>query len=282
MDHFIYLHSPYADTYRAFKQWDTQKDLGKAEFKNRGLQNPLSFLDIYGSKYKTRLNKHDFNGLYTSGTLPYTRYTVTSSNNALGTLIKQNLSDGWDDDMIAAAMGNSYVETGGWKQLTQTGNGPAKGLFMMEGPERVRYSKWLQKNGLTESQENEINYIQHLFDSESEFLGTPWSNLDKKEAIETINEILAQKNQPFITNGDEARALVKTLKTEDDAISYGVRSAWKHQDYTTEQAWEDWKNGDLKAKTKAFEALFERAGKPNMKRRYYLSHLIKNNINIFQ
>ena len=263
----------------ALKQWDTKGDLGKEEFKNQALRNQAAFIDFYSKHYPTHFKNNNFDVLY--GTkLNYDRNAVAGTKHNLGAIVYNNLSDGWDEDRISAAMGNSYVETGGWRQLTQTG-GPAKGLFMMEGPERARYRKWLKANGLKESQENEVNYIQHLFDSQSEFLGTPWSNLDQEASIKRINQTLKAKKKPLIKTGDEARALVKTLKTERDANLYGVRSAWRHQDYTSEQAWEDWNNGNLDAKTKAFEALFERAGVPDMDRRYYLSHLIKKNQHIF-
>lgn len=263
----------------ALKQWDTKGDLGKEEFKNQALRNQKEFIDFYLPTYPTHFKKHNFDILYNTA-LQYKRNTVSGTKNDLGTLIYNNLSDGWDEDMISAAMGNSYVETGGWKQLTQTG-GPAKGLFMMEAPERERYRQWLKENGLKETQENEVNYIQYLFDSKSINLGTPWSNLDKQAAIDRINQTLKKQNKPLIKTGNEARALVKTLKTESDANQYGVRSAWRHQDYTTEQAWDDWFNGNLDAKTKAFEALFERAGVPDMERRLYLSHLIKKNKHLF-
>ena len=263
----------------ALKNWDTKGDLGKEEFKNQALRNQPAFIEFYTKYYPTHFKKNNFDILYNTQ-LNYDRNAVAETKHNLGTIVYDNLSDGWDEDRISAAMGNSYVETDGWKRLKQTG-GPAKGLFMMEAPERARYRKWLRDNKLTESQANEVNYVQHLFDSKSEFLGTPWSNLDKQSAINRINQTLKKQNKPLIKTGDEARALVKTLKTENDANLYGVRSAWRHQNYTSTQAWNDWDNGDLDAKTKAFEALFERAGVPDMDRRYYLSHLIKKNQHIF-
>lgn len=264
----------------ALKKWDTKGDLGKEEFKNQALRNQPDFINFYSKHYPTHFKNNNFDLLY-STKLNYDRNAVAGTKHNLGSIVYNNLSDGWNEDKISAVMGNSYVETGGWRQLTQTG-GPAKGLFMMEAPERARYRKWLKDNGLKESQENEVNYVQHLFDSQSEFLGTPWSNLDQAASIKRINKTLKKKKKPLISTGDEARALVKTLQTERDANLYGVRSAWRHQDYTSEQAWEDWNNGNLDAKTKAFEALFERAGVPDMDRRYYLAHLIKKNQNIFK
>lgn len=264
----------------ALKKWDTKGDLGKEEFKNQALRNQPDFINFYSKHYPTHFKNNNFDLLYNTK-LNYDRNAVAGTKHNLGFIVYNNLSDGWDEDKISAVMGNSYVETGGWRQLIQTG-GPAKGLFMMEAPERARYRKWLKDNGLKESQENEVNYVQHLFDSQSEFLGTPWSNLDQAASIKRINKTLKKKKKPLISTGDEARALVKTLQTERDANLYGVRSAWRHQDYTSEQAWEDWNNGNLDAKTKAFEALFERAGVPDMDRRYYLAHLIKKNQNIFK
>lgn len=263
----------------ALKQWNTKGDLGKEEFKNQALRNQPAFIAFYSRYYPTHFKNNNFDKLYNTE-LNYDRNAEAGTKHNLGSVIYNNLSDGWDEDMISAAMGNSYVETGGWRQLTQT-NGPAKGLFMMEAPEREIYRKWLKENNLQESQENEVNYVQYLFDSKSPNLGTPWSNLDQQASIDIINQTLKKQKKPLIRTGDEARAFVKTLKTESDAKLYGIRSAWRHQDYTSEQAWEDWTKGDLDAKTKAFEALFERAGIPDMDRRYYLAHLIKKNQHIF-
>jgi hypothetical protein len=119
--------------------------------------------------------------------LYYDRNVERKTNNNLGSIVYKNLEDGWDQDMISAAMGNSYVETAGWNKLTQTG-GPAKGLFMMEAPERARYRKWLKDNKLKESQDNEVNYVQYLFDSKSKSLGTPWSNLDNPVVLDRVNQ----------------------------------------------------------------------------------------------
>lgn len=282
---FIYKDQAYTtdlkpnEQIEALKKWNTNGDLGKEEFKNQALRNQPAFIEFYTKYYPTHFKNNNFDLLY-STQLNYDRNAVAGTKHNLGAIVYKNLADGWNEDMISAAMGNSYVETGGWRQLTQTG-GPAQGLFMMEAPERARYRKWLKDNNLKESQANEVNYIQHLFDSKSELLGTPWSNLDKPAAIDRINKTLKKQKKPLIKTGDEARAFVKTLKTESDANLYGVRSAWKHQNYTSAQAWDDWDNGDLDAKTKAFEALFERAGIPDMDRRYYLSHLIKKNQHIF-
>lgn len=149
----------------ALKKWDTKGDLGKEEFKNQALRNQPAFIDFYSKHYPTHFKNNNFDLLY-STKLNYDRNAVAGTKHNLGSIVYNNLSDGWDEDKISAVMGNSYVETGGWRQLTQTG-GPAKGLFMMEAPERARYRKWLKDNGLKESQENEVNYVQHLFDSQS-------------------------------------------------------------------------------------------------------------------
>lgn len=200
----------------ALKKWDTKGDLGKEEFKNQALRNQPEFINFYSKHYPTHFKNNNFDLLY-STKLNYDRNAVAGTKHNLGSIVYNNLSDGWDEDKISAVMGNSYVETGGWRQLTQTG-GPAKGLFMMEAPERARYRKWLKDNGLKESQENEVNYVQHLFDSQSEFLGTPWSNLDQAASIKRINKTLKKKKKPLISTGDEARSLVRTLKLNEMLI----------------------------------------------------------------
>jgi hypothetical protein len=46
----------------------------------------------------------------------------------LGSMIYSSLIDTWDEDKVAAVMGNTYKETGGWVNLKQN-NGPGEGLF---------------------------------------------------------------------------------------------------------------------------------------------------------
>ena len=265
-------------TIEALKQWDTKGDLAREEFKNQALRNPKDFFDFYSKGYPTHFKNHNFDALYGAARF-YDNYVEKGTNHKLGSVVYNNLSDGWDEDKIAAAMGNSYVETGGWTQLTQIG-GPAKGLFMMEKPERERYQAWLHKNGYTDNHINQVNYVQHLFDSRSTSLKTPWDRL--ADHLPQVNEIRKKYNEAEFKDIGELQKFVQGITTLSDADKYGVRSAWGHQDYTTDQAWNDWNNGDLDKKTKAFEALFERAGKPNMDRRYYLAHLIKKNQNIFR
>ena len=265
-------------TIEALKQWDTKGDLAREEFKNQALRNPKDFFDFYSKGYPTHLKNHNFDALYGAARF-YDNYAEKGTNHKLGSVVYSNLSDGWDEDKIAAAMGNSYVETGGWKQLTQIG-GSAKGLFMMEKPERERYQAWLHKNGYTDDHANQVNYVQHLFDSRSASLKTPWDRL--ADYLPKANEIRKKYNEAEFKDVSELQKFVQGITTLSDADKYGVRSAWGHQDYSTDQAWSDWDSGNLDKKTKAFEALFERAGKPNMDRRYYLAHLIKKNQNIFR
>lgn len=263
----------------ALKQWDTQGNLSKEEFKNQALRHPNDFINFYSKTYRTPYNRLDFDALY--GKVAngfYTENTSRKEKPNLGQIIYSNLSDGWNPDQIYAALGNSYVETGGWSKLTQL-EGPAEGLFMMEPPQRKAYTQWLKSNNLNKSEANQVNYIQYLFDTRDESLQTPWSRLPL--ALNDINEILKSQNKKPLKNEQELYQFVKSLKSANEAKRYGLRSAWQHQDYTTEQAWKDWKHGDLDAKTKAFEALFERAGMPHMDRRYYLAHLIKKNSHIY-
>lgn len=264
----------------ALKQWDTKGDLGKEEFKNQAIRNHKAFHDFYSKTYKTNYNNKNFDKLYDAAIF-YDRNAQRTTNMELGSMIYSSLIDTWDEDKVAAVMGNTYKETGGWVNLKQN-NGPGEGLFQMEQSEQNRYKNWLNENKLTASRANEVMYVKQLFDSKSPLLNTPWTNLDDPYTIYEINNQLKLNNKPLIKNGDEARAFVKTLKSKEEADKYKVGCAWQHQDYSTEEAWHDWEYGNLDAKTKAFEALYEKAGRPDMDERYYMAHLIKKNQHIFK
>lgn len=264
----------------ALKQWDTKGSLSKEEFKNQALRHPNDFIDFYSKSYKKHLDNRNFDVLYgiTSNGF-YTENTDRREKPTTGQLIYANLADGWDPDQIYAALGNSYAETGGWSKLVQLVGQHGKGLFMMESPQQKAYLHWLKANNLEDNAANQVNYVQYLFDTKDQSLQTPWSRLAL--ALESVNKKLKYNGQKPLNNEEELQQFVKNLKSTNEAKQYGVRSAWQHQDYTTEQAWQDWEQGDLDSKTKAFEALFERAGIPHMDRRYYLAHLIKKNQHLY-
>lgn len=201
---------------------------------------------------------------------------LSRSNMDIGKTAYNALTDGWNNEQISAALANSYHETGGWKYLKQI-NGPASGLFMMEGPARKNYNQWLRQNNLKNSLENEVNYAQHLIDSKS--LSTPWSNLHN--ALPIINKNRQSKGLNTFNTVEDLQDFINSIQTEDEAKRQGVRAHWQHRNYTTEQAYDDWYNGDVKAKTKAFEALFEKAGIPHMDRRYNAADAIYNNLHLF-
>ena len=271
------------ETLEALKQWNTKGDLAKEEFKRRALNNPQDFINFYSDTYQTHFNNKNFDALYNAGSFYKDGYTVRGTKNDLGKVIYQNLYDngkGWNNFQIAGTMGNSYVETDGWTRLTQTG-GPAKGLFMMEAPQKKAYNAWLTQNGLKDSYQNQTDFVQHLFNTKDKSLNTPWSRLNEN-VLNNTNKILKTKGKPVLKDVDELKSFISNLQSADEAKIYGLRSAWQHQNYTTEQAWEDWNSNDIDKTTKAFEALFERAGKPHMDRRYYISHAIDRNKFVYE
>ena len=174
-----------------------------------------------------------------------------NANQDIGDAIWKELSNSnLSYEQKIAILANSYHETNGWTALRQYGNGPASGIYMMEKPQREVYKKWLVKNKLTDSYANQTRFVVSLFDSKDPSLRTAWDR--------------AGENQEEI----------KKYKDSDEAEARGYRAAYNHQDYTTEQAFEDWNSADLDATTTAFEGLFERAGVPALENRMRIAHIL--------
>jgi hypothetical protein len=201
---------------------------------------------------------------------------LSGSNLSLGQIVYDNLSDGWTPEQISAVMGNSHLETGGWNQLKQI-KGPARGLFMMEPAARKEYGRWLLQNNLQDTQDNEVNYIQHLMDNK--LLSTPWSNLDK--ALPYINKQRLSKGLSTFATVEELQDYINSIPDVETAQKQGLRCHWQHRGYTTEQAYDDWENGDVEAKTRAFGALYEKPGIPHWDRRYGAAQAILHNLQLF-
>lgn len=268
------------DTMKQLATWDTKGNFAKMEFKERAFDNPNAFIDTFSTDYRTHYNNNNFDALYNTGKIFYPQYINRNNNLKIGSQIYDNLVDGWSEGQIAAALGNSYVETGGWTQLQQLKNGPASGVFMMESAERKYYDDWLRDNNLKDSYGNQTNYVQHLFDNKNERLQTPWSRLSS--ALPIINNKRKALNEPMFKDVTQLEAFVNSIPDENTAKKYGVRGAWLRKGYTTEQAWEDWNSGNVKKQTRAFEALFERAGVPHFDRRDYTSDFLYRNLNYFK
>lgn len=199
--------------------------------------------------------------------------TYANTDMNLGTTIYKNLTDGWDKSRISAVLGNTYVESEGWSQLKQKNGGPGRGIFMMEAPQRKNYQTWLQDQGESDNHASQVNYVQHLFDTKHESLKTPWDRLE--------DNFKATSKNNYATLIDY-KNFIKSLRTEEEAKKHSVRSAWNHQNYTTQQAWDDWESGNLERQTKAFEALFERAGVPHLDKRIRMSKLLHKNLHMFK
>lgn len=67
----------------------------------------------------------------------------------------------WSPRFKAALMGSIDVETGGSfnHQQKQGKGGPGRGLFQFEGKHLSDYKKYLKDNGLTDSSENQIEFV---------------------------------------------------------------------------------------------------------------------------
>lgn len=244
----------------AAKAWDTEGDLAKEDFRMSIIRNPQGVLEYYNStypkrKYTTankRINSYDIPYMYSLGTkgmeeLVMNRY----ANHSIGDAIWEELGNSnLSYEQKLAILANSYHETNGWTALRQYGNGPASGIYMMEDDERNSYNNWLNENRLADSYANQTKYVISLFDNESPSLKTAWDRAgDKQEEI-------------------------RGYKDADEANKKGYRSAYNHLDYTTKQAFKDWKSNNLDATTKAFEGLFERAGVPALENRMRIAHIL--------
>lgn len=244
----------------AAKNWDTEGDLAKEDFRMSIIRNPQGVLEYYNStypkgKYTTankRINSYDIPYMYSLGTKGMEDLVMNKyANHSIGDAIWEELGNSnLSYEQKLAILANSYHETAGWTALQQYGKGPASGIYMMEDDERNNYNNWLNENSLTDSYANQTKYVVSLFDTKSPSLKTAWDRAgDKQEEI-------------------------RGYKDANEANKKGYRSAYNHLDYTTKQAFKDWKSNDLDAATKAFEGLFERAGVPALENRMRIAHIL--------
>jgi hypothetical protein len=244
----------------AAKVWDTQGDLAKEDFRMSIIRNPQGVLEYYNDtypkgKYTTanrKINEYDIPFMYSLGTKGLEDLVMNRYENLnIGDAIWEELANSdLSYEQKIAVLANSYHETNGWTALKQYGNGPASGIYMMEGPQREVYNKWLSDNSLTDSYANQTKFVVSLFDNKDSSLKTAWDRAgDKHEEI-------------------------KAYKDSKEAEAKGYRSAYNHMDYTTKQAFKDWNSSDLDATTTAFEGLFERAGVPALENRKRIAHIL--------
>lgn len=250
------------------KKWNVGNNLRHAEFKHWATTNPDAFWKEF-ENHQTNLRNKNF-GKMAGSVTSYKPIMHAENNLPIGNTIYHNLTDGWSADQIAAVLGNTYIESAGWNKLKQNGGGPARGIFMMEEEERKKYRRWL--NNREDSHANQVNYVQELFDTKDSSLRTPWDRL-----ADTYDQKSKNKDASLV----DLRNRISKM-SEEQAKAEGYRSAWAHQNYTTQQAWNDWNAGNVKAKTKAFEALFERAGVPHLDKRMLASQILRKNLNIFK
>lgn len=220
--------------------WNTNNDLSKLEFRDSLMTNPTKALDFY-NEYKTARQKGDIETLYNSGKTWYEPIMVRNSNYEWAKIVTDNFKG--NDSQINAVLANTYTETQGWTRLKQNKKGSAKGIMMFEPKALELYNKWL--NGREDSIALQVQYVSELFNEKNKILKTPWDRATEKDKQKALN----------------------TSEKDIDKLKDWERSIFMHKGYTTEQAWQDWESGDLTRATKAFEALFLRAGKPNLNKR---------------
>lgn len=244
----------------AARNWDTNGNLAKEDFRMQIIRTPNEVLDYYNKQYpkskyrgaNKRINNYDIPYMYSLGTKGLEDLVISRNENSkIGDAIWNELNNtDLSYEQKLAILANSYHETGGWTALQQYGNGPASGIYMMEGPQRKVYKEWLNKNNLLDSYANQTKFVVSLFNGKDKSLVTAWDRAgDRQEEI-------------------------RNYKDANEAYKKGWRSAYNHMDYTTKQAFKDWESSDLDATTKAFEGLFERAGVPHLDKRMRIAHIL--------
>ena len=243
-------------------EWETNGDLAKIDLVMAIMEDPEGVLKYYNdtypaTKYKTmnqHINAYNMDEIWKLGTKGLSNLVIPRNTKyAVGDEIWNELNNSkLSYAQKVAILANSFHETTGWTAMRQYGNGPASGVYMFEKAEREKYNNWLKQNGLKDSPSNQTRYVVNLFNTKDASLDTAWSRV--KNNWDTIRK----------------------FNNEAEAKAAGYRSAYNHKDYTTEQAYKDWNSGDVKRATRAFEALFERAGVPMIDRRQRIAQILLN------
>lgn len=159
--------------------------------------------------------------------------------------------DYFTDSQKIAMLTNAYHESDKFRTDKQYGDGPAKGYFQFEKDHQNEYNKFLEKNNLTDSPANQFRYV-------AEWMLKGYNN-----------NTLYSPDSLDINNYLDSTAGVKNM----------INS---HKGYTTEIALGDWDSGDIELATKAFEALYEKAGKPHIDVRMKNAKKIQSLYNVFK
>lgn len=165
-------------------------------------------------------------------------------NETIATLRDMGLSQ----QKVAGMIGNMISESGG-RNRKQVG-GSADGYYQMEPVERKNYNKWLKEKGLKGTLRNESIYIaEKLLDTNSD-LRTPYDHM------------------LLDNNGKE------------DYSKYRTAGLSEYRGVTTKKARDTWDSGTIDGATEAFLQLFERAGKPELETRKFISNILFEDPNI--
>lgn len=173
----------------------------------------------------------------------------TQNYKEVNSAVKALQNEGLTKSQIISMLGNSMTESG-WRNIHQI-NGPAQGYYQMENQEYTKYKKWLEDNNLKDDFTNSSVYIARLFKNKDKSLKTPHS-----------------------------RAVEYGGTTNIDYKKYKTAGLDEYKGVTTEDAFNLWNNDNIDDNTKAFMQLYERAGKPHLDRRQFISHIIAEDPNI--
>lgn len=204
------------------------------------IREPDKYRGLEGIKLDEAVGKHSF-----MQTIPFQKQiNYDDINDAVSSLYDAGLST----NQIAAMLGNSLSESS-WINRKQT-NGTATGFYQMEPSERAKYNEYLKKNKLKGSLRDESAYIADLLKNRDSNIDTPYT-----------------------------RAIKRAGENFDTTV-YRTASRPEYKGYTTDNALADWDSNTVDGATRAFLSMYERAGKPELDRRYFLSNLILEDPNI--
>lgn len=157
--------------------------------------------------------------------------------------------DYFTDSQKIAMLTNAYHESDKFRTDKQHNGGPAKGYFQFEKEHQNEYNKFLEKNNLTDSPANQFKYV-----AEWMLKGYTDGRLRSPGDLDSNNY-----SNPVIKRMVDA-----------------------HKGYTTAIALKDWDSGDIELATKAFEALYEKAGIPHIDTRMKNAKKIQSLYNVFK
>ena len=244
----------------AAREWNVENDLNRRNFQRLIIQNPDQVMNAYRKLYDKKryptYNKkwdneeYDIEKMYLMG-VPKNIGMVIDKNTKydIGDQIWEALNTtDLTYNQKMAILANSYKESGGWRYTKQI-NGPARGYFQMEDIRLKQYKNWLNENKLKDNAYNQALYVAQLFINKDSSLITPQDGMKYDDRL-------------------------KDIDSQEKALQRNQTSIASHWGYTNDQAWEDWDSNNLDDVVRSVEALFEKAGVPDIETRNTMAYLL--------